>query len=92
MKAWHIAALLLGVVVVMTILKSQKAKAASTGASSNDVILGLSKFGSGLLDLGGKIFPPSASTNSGLGASVWGSPASHEQETIPSWGDSSNTG
>lgn len=92
MKPWHIAALLLGVVVVMTIVKNMQSKAASVGASSNDVILGLSKFGTGLLDLGGKIFPPSASTNAGLGASVWGSPASHESETIPSWGDSGFTG
>jgi len=60
MKAWHVAAVLLGVVVVMTLIKSQQAKVGPTGATSNDVILGLSKFGSGLIDLGGKIFPPSA--------------------------------
>lgn len=63
MKAWHVAAVLLGVVVVMTYLKSMQSKAASAGASSNDVILGLSKFGSGLIDLGGKIFAPSANSS-----------------------------
>lgn len=91
MKAWHVAAVLLGVVVVMTILKSQQSKAASVGASSNDVILGLSKFGTGLLDLGGKIFVPSASTNDPSYGADTGYKYTTEN-TIPSWGDSSNTG
>lgn len=64
MKAWHIAALLLGVTVVLVFLKNSMRPAGtnnpSQGATSNDVIFGLSKFGSGLLDLGGKIFTPSS--------------------------------
>jgi hypothetical protein len=64
MKAWHIAAAVIGVGVIMVLIRNmQQTKTQSAGASSNDVILGLSKFGAGLLDLGGKIFTPSASTN-----------------------------
>ena len=67
MKLWHIAALVLGVGFIMVIVRNmQVAKAAptGTGASGNDVIVGLSKFGSGLLDFGGKIFAPSGVKNS----------------------------
>ena len=70
MKAWQIAAALVGIGVIMVIIRNmQTSKAAlSTGATSNDVIIGLSKFGSGLLDLGGKIFTPGANgSNAGYG-------------------------
>lgn len=62
MKLWHIAALLVGAGVIMVIIRNMQTtkQNVSTGATSNDVLLGFSKFGSGLLDLGGKIFTPSA--------------------------------
>jgi len=67
MKLWHIAALVLGVGFIMVMIRNMQATKAvptGTGASGNDVILGLSKFGSGLIDLGGKIFAPAAGRSS----------------------------
>ena len=61
MKAWHIAAAFLGVAVIMVIVRNMQTQKVGTGATSNDVIVGLSSFGTGLLSLGGKIFTPSAS-------------------------------
>jgi len=66
MKAWQIVAALVGLGVIMVLIRNMQASKAqiSTGATSNDVIVGLSKFGSGLLSLGGKIFTPGASDSS----------------------------
>jgi hypothetical protein len=63
MKLWHIAALVVGVGFIMVLVRNMQAAKATpvgTGATGNDVIVGLSKFGSGLIDLGGKIFAPAA--------------------------------
>jgi hypothetical protein len=102
MKAWQIAAALVGIGVIMVIIRNMQTSKAqlSTGATSNDVILGLSKFGSGLLDLGGKIFTPGANQQGGdygpgssVGTSLPGGGIDYgPSNTAPSWGDSGFTG